>query len=268
MKQNHNKTIGTIFEYIRGMYNKKIKNISNKKSFVDEMAWVNKRNLFLSKSDCGRFIHLIPFVGLNCAAIFLNFYCNYIIFCNIIELQFNWKNSNYNKKFSNKQLEKFHFKFSETVNTKQNQIKINGMILAIYIVMDKFSKNIKKSFSYSKELLKSLATKINLGKYFHQIQDCDVLFIHLIPIKELNCIAIFLNINGFSILLNNFQFYAFSIINKFMPETFSRNNNQMYFTIWLFSESDCNNFSIVGRAIILYSQKHLGEGAFSKPLNF
>ena len=129
MKQNHTKTNGTIFEYKRGMNKNKNLNISNKKSFADEVTLMNKfRFFFLSKLDCGRFIHLIPLVELNCAAIFINFYYDYIMLSKIIELQFNWKNSNYTKKFSNQQLEKFQFKFSETVNTTQNQIKIIGTI--------------------------------------------------------------------------------------------------------------------------------------------
>lgn len=92
------------------------------------------------------------------------------------------------------------------MNTNQNQIIINGIVLAIKIVMAKYLFYIKKSFSYSKELLKSLFTDKNLVKYNHQKQDFDVVFIRLIPFNELNCIAIFLNFIGFSIILCKFQF--------------------------------------------------------------
>lgn len=124
----------------------------------------------------------------------------------IFGLQFSWKKSDGKRKFSYQLLEKFQYNYSKIMNTNQNQIKIDGIVLAIDIVMSKINNNSKKSFSYSKELLKSLFTDKTLVKYNHQIQDCDVVFIHLIPIRELNCIAIFLNFIGFSIILCNFQF--------------------------------------------------------------
>ena len=42
MNQNQIKTVGTTFEYLRDMFNKKIYNKSNKKSFVVELALISK----------------------------------------------------------------------------------------------------------------------------------------------------------------------------------------------------------------------------------
>ena len=159
------------------------------------------------------------------------------------------------------------------MNTTQNQIKINGMVLAIEIAMEKNSYNIKKSFSYSKDLLKSVKADKNLVPNLHQSKDCDVIFIHLIPIMELNCIAIFLNFHRCPILLSNFQsctiirLVSFAIVHKLLFEPCSRNNNQMYFVIWLFSERDLHNISIACRAINLYSFSVLVKDAFSINLN-
>ena len=92
MNQNQIKTVGTTFEYLRDMFNKKIYNKSNKKSFVVELALISKlKNLSLIIVDCGGFIHLIPLRELNYAAIFLNFCCYLFIlsmfqFCTIIRL--------------------------------------------------------------------------------------------------------------------------------------------------------------------------------------